>query len=345
MFTLSIKHDPDKAGPEATLKVPLNFFDQLYLSIACRAARNRTALYQKKHRGSAMATRERDWELAALNRPIAEHYRSIEQQAGSLKDRRVLAFPISDLTANPLRPHYHASPAEVRAAFENAPSAGAVFQASDARLFFLEDEPIGKVPYTLLLVYEAGGATRLAIRHSVCVAADGALPVDVPEPILKGLRWWAACPPLLINGEHKVDEYAIRDYDLRHVFGFPEKGSPEEGQLREMFQCFPHWDEWRRHIHKKLESLKAPAAGYHAALGLSDQEMILVHRVGTIPEIAASLKSLGARDAVLLDSGGSCAIWANWVDGGQGGILANHWNFRPPRGAVAFLVLRDQRPH
>jgi hypothetical protein len=42
---------------------------------------------------------------------------------------------------------------------------------------------------------------------------------------------------------------------------------------------------------------------------------------------------------VLLDSGGSCAIWTNWANGREGGVLASHWNFRAPRGAVLFLEL------
>jgi hypothetical protein len=87
--------------------------------------------------------------------------------------------------------------------------------------------------------------------------------------------------------------------------------------------------------------LAAPAEGYHAALGLSEHDLIIVHRIGTIPAIADKLRSLGAQEAVLLDSGGSCSIWANWPDGGRGGVLASAWNFRPERGAVLFLVLEE----
>lgn len=85
------------------------------------------------------------------------------------------------------------------------------------------------------------------------------------------------------------------------------------------------------------------AKGYHAALGISEGQLILVHRYATIPQVAEELKKQGAKEAVLLDSGGSCAIWANWIGGAQGGILAHAWNFRPARGAVVFLVLKSKR--
>jgi hypothetical protein len=39
-----------------------------------------------------------------------------------------------------------------------------------------------------------------------------------------------------------------------------------------------------------------------------------------------------------VDSGGSCAIWANWLNGNRGGVLANARNFRPRRGAMPSLV-------
>jgi hypothetical protein len=125
-------------------------------------------------------------------------------------------------------------------------------------------------------------------------------------------------------------------------FGYPIK-SAHERALYELYDTFPRWNDWSAAIRGKLAESRVLEIGYHAALGLSENEMFVVHRVATIPELAEELKQLGARDAVLLDSGGSCAVWANWVNGNQGGILTNAWNFRPPRGAVLFLVLKGSR--
>lgn len=336
--------DTKQAEPKATLEISREVIEEAYLSVACRTARNRTALYQQKHAGAEMATRRRDPTLAALNRPISEHYELLQEQIGPLKDRRVIAFTISDLTANPLRPHYDDSIPDEQRAFQVARTILAVYRNGlSAKLFHLEDEPITEVPYTLLFSYEEEGQTRLAIHHKVEVNADGSLPEQIPKEIRNGLKWWAACPPLLKEGKHCLEEFAVLDYDIRHVFGFPEKDSAEEEELRKIYETFPSWEDWCKGIREKLRSFESPAVGSHAALGISEQELIVIHRTDTIPKIAEELKNLGMRDAVLLDSGGSCAIWANWANGGQGGILANHFNFRPARGAVIFLVLKGER--
>ncbi len=106
---------------------------------------------------------------------------------------------------------------------------------------------------------------------------------------------------------------------------------------------FPDWKKWCETICQKLANPTSPETGYHATLGISEGELILVHRIATIPDLADELRTLGAQEAVLLDSGGSCAIWANWANGGEGGVLASAWNFRAPRGAVIFLVLKGKR--
>jgi len=348
----SLHYDVQKADPEATLRIPVEVIDRVYLTVAHRTARNRTALYQQKHRGAELFTRERSPELAALNWPISEHYGFLQKLHAELRPKGqgpleeyppVIAFPISDLTANPLRPHYDASIPRGRRAFQSAVVDQALYRdSSDARLFYLEDEPIGKVPYTLLCSFEDEGQTRLAIQHQVMVRADGSLPDQGPQVMRQGLKWWAACPPVLINGRHDVEQYAILDFDVRHLFGFPEDPA-EEKAIQDIYQPFPDWEKWCETILKKLRGFTSHAKGYHAVLGLSQAELIVAHRIDTIPKIAEELAGMGITEAVLLDSGGSCAIWANWANGNQGGVLANHWNFRPPRGAVVFLVLKGKR--
>jgi hypothetical protein len=253
--------------------------------------------------------------------------------------RKVVAFPISDLTANPLRPHYDVAAGDDSRAFLHAATAGAVYgPRSSARLFHLEDEPIERVPYTLLVCHERSGAIRFSVCHGVRIGADGALPGGVPPDDLSGLRWWAACPPLLAEGRHDLEAFALRDYDLRHVFGFPQDAAAEDA-LRAIYRTFPDWDAWCDAVRARLETIERHETGYHAALGVTDDRLIVAHRTAAIPDLAGELRALGARDAVLLDSGGSCAVWASWANGGQGGVLASHWNFRPARGAVVFLEL------
>jgi hypothetical protein len=336
VLSFALEFERERTDPAATLWIPMEELEQVCLTVASRTARNRTALYQAKHGGALLATRQRDPTLAALNIPIAEHFTLLRQRLPykmHVEDRRIVAFPVSDLTANPLRPHYDA------------------WSSPDARLFYLDGEPIHQVPYSLLLCYRQDGSMRLDIRHGVEMQVDGSLPEDVGKRAGQELTCWMACPPLLIRGDHKLEEFAIRDYDLRHVFGSPDNFQKfgyhdkmaHERALYQMYETFPRWEDWSAAVRGKLSKSRVLEAGYHAALGLSDDEVFVIHRVATIPELAAELKQLGARDAVLLDSGGSCAIWANWVNGNQGGVLANAWNFRQRRGAVLFLVLGGSR--
>jgi hypothetical protein len=324
MVTLTVDYSHGGRDPTATLRISLDAVDEVLLSVSNRAVRNRSALYQAKHavQSAGLATRVRDPVLAALNIPIAGHY---EPLARRLADRRVIAFPISDLTANPLRPHYDA------------------FARDGERLFYLLDEPIAEARYTVLACRREQEQTRLAIRHDVAVTEGGALGA--------GVLFWMACPPLLIAGEYHEEEYAVRDYDLRHSLGFPDHyeqfgystKAAHEQALYAIYRDFRQWEAWCDAIRRKLSESPARETGYHAALGLSATELFLVHRTTETRELARELRQLGAVEAVLLDSGGSCAIWANWVNGNRGSVLASAWNYRPARGAVVFLVLKGER--
>jgi hypothetical protein len=340
MLTFSLDFGDRRTDPAATLRVSLDAIDDVCLSVAARAARNRSRLYQAKHLGAPSSTRERDPALAALNMPFARHCDQVRRRlpAGrDLTNKRIVAFAISDLTANLLRPHVDAS---IRS-----------HDPADAPLFHLADEPLGDVRYTILFCYQRAGAPRLAIRHNVNVRPDGSLPDDVPAEIRAGLLYWMACPPLLIGGRHDVNSFGVLDYDLRHLFGFPDRfatfGHPDQGAheraLSTLYATFPRWNAWAAAIGDRLIASPTRETGYHAALGLSQNELVVVHRVATISELATELSRLGAIDAVLLDSGGSSAIWANWVEGNRGGVLASAWNFRPPRGAALFVVLKGDR--
>lgn len=363
------KHRTDR---DATLVVPWKDIDSTHLSVANRTARNRTSLYQKKHAGAAKQTRYRPPELGALNWPIAQHYQLLTKDYQQLRpivdeyDKRVekyppvVGIPISDLTANPLRPHYIAEIltnvyvdqsrletnerrqfefGQYKRGFHSEQTDRLIYgSGSDARLFHLEDEPIGKVPYTVLFAFENASEFRLAILHDIVIRADGFLPESVPREIRDGLRWWAACPPLLRNGTFEPGRYAVRDYDVRHFLGFKLK---DEELEEKVYQFFGDWDEWCDAIGKVMPAVFPE--GYHAALGITNDEVIVVHCNASPEKIAEDLKSMGVRDAVLLDSGGSCAVWANWLNHGDGGVLAHAWNFRAHRGAILFFVLKGVR--
>ena len=93
MVTLMLNLKDRQADPDATLTVPLHTIDDIILSVANRAARNRTALWQKKHSGTeaGINTRDRAAYIEALNWEILQHYR-IGLSTNSLSaDRPVIA--------------------------------------------------------------------------------------------------------------------------------------------------------------------------------------------------------------------------------------------------------------
>jgi len=340
------------ASPNAILRISAEHLLRAVLSVS-RDLRQGSGRYQQKHIEGNARTRQRSKQHTALNLPISRHYELLPDGWNILPgmsgvapdDFLVFAFSIGDLTANSLRSHSDVA--------QNPP------------LFYLKDEPIGDPAYTLLICYETSAGDRFAICHDVNVDELGNISRGLRLEIAGKLRWWAACPPLLVNGEFDEQRYAHLDYDLGHLFGFiagksqqldeiyanfPRRHSPRNaGPLAAQFPAVvaqATWKTWCAAIDEALNdpSLRRPE-GYHAALGLSKTgDLLIVHHYGTVKAVADCLSAAGAAQAVLLDSGGSCAIWSNWLNGAnKGGVLANHWNFREVKGAVSFLALKGYR--
>lgn len=334
-----------KSEPEATLRLKMGQVDNIFLSIAQRAARNRTALYQRKHppahgapnMSASLATHQRNPRLRALNQPISTHYQLQNTISDGVFDGRpVLCAPISDLTANHFRPHFDAR--SIECAFTEPAVKHAVYGDTSSQLFYLEDEPIGQIPYSLLCYYLTDFGHRLGIIHNMQVSKNGQLPSSAKH-ITDGLIWWAACPPLLIDGKHNLKQFTYLDYDVRHVLGFSK--STYDEIRRDIYPHFHDWKKWCAAVRKKLQVLEKPPSAYHAGIGVSldGETIIIVNRQATIPGLAKDLLAEGAHNAVLLDTGGSCAMWANWMNVGEGGFLTHGRIFRKERGAVLFFLL------
>jgi hypothetical protein len=119
--------------------------------------------------------------------------------------------------------------------------------------------------------------------------------------------------------------------------GFPDTDAQKE-EMWEFYGSFTDHNEWEARVRKAVASAEPPAV-YHAACGLTgNDELVVIHRAATPEDLAQALKGHEVRDGVLLDTGGSPFIWANWlVEEGQ--VLAcNRDEFRPRRGAVVSLA-------
>lgn len=313
-----------------TLKVRTQQITKAGLTTASRKRRNRSKLYQRKHdptdaKEHGAHTHQRPAAMADLNRPIPWHYQRFLAANGWYESTAppTYAFGIGDLTANPLRPSYNAS--------EHEP------------LFFLKDEPIGDVRYTLLVCYLCEDEIRFAILHEVQVGKDGSLPLGVPSQIREGLAFWAACPAVLTNGNYCPTSFATLDYDIRHWTGWFARDEAEEAAMWKLHRCFPNHDEWKKAVQEALDRGLQPKPIYHAALGIADDErVVIVHRVATPQGLAEELALEGCRQGVLLDTGGSPFLWSN-LPVSEGTVLACSSEFRPNRGAVVFLAMDGER--
>ena len=325
--TISLDYSSRERDPQATLTVPAAVtLRHAALSVSNRKARNGSFLYQQRHKGGSGETRHRPGLLSDLNIPIPAHYLRVRDGMAAEK-KCVFAFTIGDLTANLLRPHYDASIPE-----DHFPW--------DRRMFFLAEEPFGDVPYSLLVCSKENGGVRFSIRHEIRVRCDGTLVESggAPHPKQCEMLWWAACPPLLSKGEFQANAYAHRDYDLRHVFG---KKNPIIASIWQQLE--KGWQSWCAAVDQGLEggSPEWPE-DYNSALGVSDDRIVIIHRRASVRDLAEQLRVLGMKDAVLLDTGGSCAIWVNWTT--KVNLLACAQDHREARGAVAFAVLDKDIP-
>lgn len=126
---------------------------------------------------------------------------------------------------------------------------------------------------------------------------------------------------------------AINEYDLRHVFGRYETTITNEiyRGLRQSYEKFVASVNEKK---TKILTTGPEVEWYHAGIGIKKDTLIVIHHTGSLMELAFAFKEQGADDAVLLDSGGSSIIWANW---NQGKTIAHNVNYRPHRGAVIVI--------
>jgi hypothetical protein len=127
----------------------------------------------------------------------------------------------------------------------------------------------------------------------------------------------------------------VNDYDLRHTFGRDAKKVTDELylSLRDGYDKFVKILESKK---SKILSFGPEVEWYHAGIGVKENCIILIHNTGSLMDLALKFKEHGVENAVLLDSGGSPVIWANWT---KGGVLAHNFNYRSKRGAVIIVEI------
>jgi len=289
------------------------------LSMANREKRNGTSLYQQKHILGTQKTSERKKYLADLNITIPEHFKKdFDIDDVFHAENRYLVLGVGDLTANLFRPSFDTS--------------------KKNPLFFLEDEPITQKEYYGFIVQKEKSETKVRIEK--IVFQDG-IPLENGKKI-DHLKWLFCSTPLVYKENVvSVEEMVLNDYDLRHTFGKSAKEFTDKlyFQLRASYKDFV---EMVKKNESRILTTGLEVEWYHAGIGIKEDKIIVIHHIGSLKELALKFKNLGVKDAVLLDSGGSSVIWANW---NKGGTIAHHINYRPKRGAIIIIETKRNQEH
>jgi hypothetical protein len=309
------------------------------LNIAYAGERNRSSYYMRRHpKPGDLASGIRVGPNAPLyygaeprRLTIAEHLRfmnrvsvashenidSGQPDSFNLQPAQIVV-PVSDVTANLLRPCYSHQ------------------RLGRWRTFFLEDEPIDRKAYWAVCLFEENGIRAIKFMDlSFDVRSDTVRSIDGRDLSTQGLEWAVALVPLVKHGAPvSVADIAMADYDLRQVFG-----RTSEWEIRWVYEGW--YDKWEERIAELVaeyqERRREFEVFYHSILALDGSGAIQILQVdATLPQLAEDLARAGTVSAGLLDSGGSCALFDPWLQG----YLNHGWYFREARGAVLCFELR-----
>lgn len=318
---LLYEFDLTKTDPEILLEIPFEDIEEMFLSITNRQKRNKTDLYQQKHINGVENSSDRKKELTELNMPIEAHFKENFQIEDPYKvEKRYLVIGVGDCTANLFRASFDPT------LWPRNP------------FFYLEDEPFREKEYYGFIVSRDQG--KLKAKIETITFQQGKPVLNGKE--IPGLSWMFCSTPLVYRGKI-VDGsgMAKNNYDLRHLFG-KENGSETINEIYKKFRegGYPAFANAIEAKKDKIIGTGQDVNWYHAGIGIKDDAFLVIHHIGSLLDLANKFYTLGVEDAVLLDSGGSSVVWANW---NYNGILAHHWYFRPDRGAIIIFHLKGKQ--
>jgi hypothetical protein len=201
------------------------------------------------------------------------------------------------------------------------------------RLFHVKGDPLNYSSYSCLVRHWDGRLAVRALRFEQERVLEG--DVDITEEVV----WcvyanWVLRDGKVVSIEDVIDQF----YDIRHVLAF-DRGHPVGQHIEaEIYEGYP--ERFRDNALRVWQEKGVPRNRFlHNCLGLSEDNVFILQREGTIEEVAHCLKEVGAKDGLVLDNGGSVFCWAWWLYP-QGGFLFTAPDFRPNSSAVIALVLK-----
>ena len=208
-------------------------------------------------------------------------------------------------------------------------------RAARPRVFHIAEDPCDYPSHTCLTSWRGGG---LSIDDLVFdVAADIVRDARDGRDLSDEIDWATFGQRVLRQRDvARIDEIASQFYDIRHVLAFDHQQGAE---IRHMiYRDYPRG--FRENVEQAWREVGIPRARYfHNAIGLSSDAVFIVQQEGTVEEVGASLKALGADDGLILDNGGSVVCWVWWANLYSGSTVSTTVDYRPDlTSAIAFLL-------
>lgn len=209
--------------------------------------------------------------------------------------------------------------------------------------FHIRNDPLNHQDYTCLVKKKNGFLSIRTLRF------DNERVFDNSAELTPNLDWCVFGNQILKDG-HLIDveDHIDRYYDIRHILAI-DRSTPAGMEIeKQIYQGYPI--QFKENALKMLRDKGIPRNRYlHNCIGISNENVIILQREGTVEEMAYRLKKAGAVDGLILDNGGSVFCWAWWVNPqgpfpekgfSKGGYLFSAPDFRPPSSAVIAFVLK-----
>ena len=226
------------------------------------------------------------------------------------------------------------------------------WQAEASRQFFhITGDPLSYPSYSCLVCDKAGALSIQKLCFDVNSRRVLSGDLDLTPTIQ-----WASYGQQVLNSGRIVDvEEIIGEFDdIRHVLAYdpkqvnPNRDDPKkwyyknypDGQsiANAIYEGYP--DAFAENARKALRDGVPRARYLQNALGLSEQNVFILQREGTVEEVGQWLCDAGADDGLIFDNGGSVFTWAWFVNAPLGGFLFSAPDFRPNSSAVLALILK-----
>jgi hypothetical protein len=204
-------------------------------------------------------------------------------------------------------------------------------------IFRLAEDPADSPSHSCLVVWRDGRISIDDLRFDVA-AQRISLAVNGHD-VSHDVEWATYGQRVLRSGtiaraETLLDQF----YDARHVLAFDHHRAEGEAVRRALYDGYP--GTFRANVRRAWEAGVPRARYFHNAVGVNQNQVVIVQREGTIEEIGAALAAAGAEDGVILDNGGSVVCWAWWANDYAGGVISPTVDYRPPGTSAIAFVLR-----